>query len=250
MAYGFTDETYEFHEDDIPEEINRQLGTRKSTLEEMIDFAALQAGTQVIYAGGGLTRASVSRECTLAGLRQVGRTMMANQAPFQTPTSKTSQNYGSAPVMAGWPTFMHTNVLSDMRNLEAQGWIPIERATSGRLHPLHRGNLEEYACIFSPHLQPVLGAGAATGSTGLQATGGYVDVYLTLVLAAGAWGKLNPQTANSMTPNIQMPNQIDKSDPLGQKGIAAMKFWACSVLLRDGYMERYEHGVKSLTGEF
>ena len=251
MAYGFTDKTYEFHEEDIPKEINEQLGVRKAVLEEMIDFAAMQAGTQVLYAGGLTTRASVNREITMEGLRKVRETMLQNGVPTQYKATSTSQNFGAQPVVAGWPTFCHTNVLSDCQNITTgAGWVGVERGTGQRLHPFHRWWLEDNAIILSANFQPFLGDGAAVVGCGLKATGGYVDVYNTLIVGKGAWGKLNPKTANSMKPSMLMPGQIDKSDPLGQKGVVAMKFWAVSVILRDGYLYRYEHGVKTLVGGY
>ena len=248
MAYGFTDDTFNFHEDDIPAQMSKQLGERKGTLEEMIDFAAMQAGTQVIYGGAGLTRASVAKEITLTGLRVISTQLLKNSAPMMSSGGTAGPAYGSAPPEAGWCTFCNTAVLPDARNItDGGGWIPAEKyAGKRRVHPLERGSVEDFAFLFSPHLQPILGGGAAVGATGLAATGAVVDVYMSLVLAKEAWGKLNPTKANTMKPSMLRPSDIDKSDFLGQRGVFGMKFYAASLILRDGYMYRYEHGVKSL----
>ena len=252
MAYGFTDKTFNFHEDDIPAQMSKQLGQRKGTLEEMIDFASLQAGTQVIYGGGGLSRASVNRELTLGGLRTISQQLLLNSAPMMSSGGTAGSAYGSAPPEAGWCAFCNTAVLNDTRNItEGGGWIPREKYAGKRpVHPLERGSVEDHAFLFSPHLQPVLGAGAAVGATGLRSTGSVIDVYMTLVMAKEAWGKLNPRAANTMRPSMLRPGDIDKSDFLGQRGVFGMKFWASSLVLRDGFMYRYEHGVKSLAGDY
>lgn len=252
MAYGFTDDTFNFHEDDIPAEMSRQLGERKGTLEEMIDFAATQAGTQVIYGGGGLTRLSVSKEMKLEGLRTIGQQLMLNSASVMNPPGAANANYGAEPPPSGYCTFCNTNVYADAQNItEGGGWIPAEKyAGKRRIHPLEKGTIEEHAMIFSPHLQPVLGAGAAVGTTNLRSTSSAIDVYLTLTFAKMAWGKLNPKKANTMTPSMLKPSDIDKADFLGQRGVFGMKFYAVSMILRDGYMYRYEHGVKALSGAY
>jgi N4-gp56 family major capsid protein len=252
MAYGFTDKTFNFHEDDIPAEMSKQLGQRKGTLEEMIDFAALQAGTQVLYGGGGLSRTAVNREITLMGLRTISQQLLLNSAPMMTSGGTAGTAYGSAPPEAGWCTFCNTAALNDARNImEGGGWIPREKYAGKRaVHPLERGSVEDFAFLFSPHLQPVLGAGAAVGASGLRSTNGSVDVYMSLIMAKEAWGKLNPRSANTMKPSMLRPGDIDKSDFLGQRGVFGMKFWASSLVLRDGFMYRYEHGVKSLSGGY
>ena len=253
MAYGFTDKTFNFHEDDIPQAMTEQLGQRKGTLEEMIDFAAMQAGTQVIYGGGGATRASVNREMTLAGLRYISQALLLNSAPMLSSGGSAGPAYGSQPPESGWCVFCNTNALADARNIVdgTTGWIPREKYAGKRAaHPLEKGTIEDHAFLFSPHLQPILGAGAAVGATGLRSTSSAIDVYMSLVVAKQAWGKLNPAKANTFNPKMLKPSDIDKSDFLGQRGVFGMQFWATSLVLRDGYMYRYEHGVKSLSSSY
>lgn len=252
MAYGFTDDTFNFHEDDIPHEMSLQLGQRKGTLEEMIDFAAMQSGTQVIYGGGGLTRISVAKEITYAGLVAVDQQLALNSAELLSQGGTAGPAYGSEPPPAGYCTFCNTVVRADAQAItEGGGWIPAEKyAGKRRVHPLELGTVDQNAFIFSPHLQPILGAGAAVAATGLRDTGGNIDVYMSLICGKNAWGKLNPTKANTMKPSMLKPSDIDKSDFLGQRGVFGMKFYAVSMILRDGYIYRYEHGVKALSGSY
>ena len=43
--YGFTDQTYDMYEDDIPEQMSKQIGERVNLVNEMINYGALRACT-------------------------------------------------------------------------------------------------------------------------------------------------------------------------------------------------------------
>lgn len=250
MLYSFTNQTYDFHEDDIPGAITQQLGERKGVLDEQIDFAALQACVGAIYGGGSTTRASVIKEMTLAGLRAVAQVLYANSAQPMVQGGMTGPGYGSAPTETGWVVVTHTDAVADLRGID--GWIRKEEYAGGTraLHPMEKGAIEEFRFVVSPHLQPVLGAGAAVSTSGLKSTGGFVDVYLSMIMGKEAWGKMGLMNAGSIAPKIIMPDTVDKADPLGQRGYHGMRFYAASKVLNDGWMYRYEHGVKTLSGSY
>ena len=248
MLYSFTDETFQFHEDDIPAEITKQLGTRRGTLEEQINFAALQSGTSVIYAGGGSTRASVNSYVKLPGLQLITRRMSDRGAEFMAQGGTTGSGEGSAAVEAGWIVITNTDNMSTFRAMD--GWVKKEEYAGVKpLHPFERGSVEEYRIIATPHLKPILGAGA-TGTSGLKVTGSNADVYQTMIFGVNAWGTVNPAQANTMKPILLPTNKVDKTDPLGQIGLYGMKFWTVSKILNDGWMYRYEHGAQALTGSY
>jgi N4-gp56 family major capsid protein len=250
MLYSFTNQTYDFHEDDIPAAITQQLGERKGALDEQIDYAALQACTSKLYAGGGATRVSVDKALTLAGLRVIAQQLYANSAAVMTAGGTTGSGYGSAPTEAGWIVVTHSDSLADVRGLD--GYIKKEEYSGGTrpVHPMEKGSVEEFRFVASPHLQPILNAGAAVGTTGLKATSANVDVYQSVVMAKEAWGKMSLMNAGSITPKIHMPDSADKADPLGQRGYHGMRFYAASKVLNDGWMYIYEHGVTDLSSSY
>lgn len=248
MLYSFTDETFEFHEDDIPGEITNQLGKRRGTLEEQINFAALQSATSVLYAGGGSTRASVNGTIKLPGLRLVTRRLSDRSADMMTKGTKTGPGEGSAPVESGWVVITNTDNISTFRDMD--GWVKKEQyAGATPLHPFERGSVEEYRIIATPHLKPILGAGAA-GTSGLKTTSSAVDVYQTMVFGERAWGCVHPAQANTMKPILLPTGKVDKADPLGQLGLYGMKFWTVALILNNGWMYKYEHGADALTGAY
>lgn len=250
MLYSFTNQTYDFHEDNIPDAITKQLGERKGTLDEQIDYAALQACTSKLYAGGGATRDSVDKAITLSGLRVIAQVLYANSAQIMAAGGTTGPGYGSAPTEASWIVVTHSDTLSDLRGLD--GWIKKEEYAGGTrpVHPMEKGSIEEFRFVVSPHLQPVLDAGAAVGATGLKANSTNVDVYQSVVMAKEAWGKMSLMNAGSITPKIIMPDTSDKADPLGQRGYHGMRFYAASKVLNDGWMYIYEHGVTDLEAAY
>ena len=251
MLYSFTNQTYDFHEDDIPAAITQQLGERMGTLTEQIDFAALQATTSRIYGGGGSTRAGVNREMVLEGLRTCARTLYTNSALVMNAAGKAGPAYGSAPTEATWCVVTHTDSLNDIRGMD--GYIKKEEYAGGTrpVHPMEKGCTEEFRFIVTPHLQPILDAGAAVGATGLKANSTSVDVYQSLIMAQNAWGKVDLSgSPRGLNPKIHMPDQSDKADPLGQRGYHGCRFYAVSTVLNNGWMYIYEHGVTDLAGAY
>lgn len=250
MLYSFTNQTYDFHEDDIPAAITKQLGMRKGTLDEQIDYAALQACTSRLYAGGGSTRASVNKAITLAGLRVIAQQLYNTSSRMMNAGGTTGSGYGSAPTEAGWIVVCHTNALADWRGMD--GWLKKENYAGGTrpVHPMEKGSVEEYRVVVTPHLQPILDAGAAVGATGLVANSTNVDVYQSVVMSPEAWGKMKLNGAGSVTPKLHMPDEDSKADPLGQRGYHGMRFYAASKVLNDGWMYIYEHGVTTLASSY
>jgi N4-gp56 family major capsid protein len=249
MLYSFTDATFQFHEDNIPEAITEQLGKRRGTLEEQINFSALQSTTNVLYAGGGVSRASVNGVVKLPGLRIIARRLADRSGGMMTTSTRPGTGEGSAPLEGGWIVVTNTDAISTFRDMD--GWVKKEQyAGATPLHPFERGSVEEFRIIATPHLKPVLSAGA-TGTTGLKsADSTHVDVYQTLVFAEKAWGTINPAQASTMKPILLPPNKVDKTDPLGQFGLYGMQFWTVSMILNQGWIYKYEHGVDALTGAY
>lgn len=249
MLYSFTDQTFDLYEDDIPDAISKQLGSRMGLLQEIIDYSALKACTNKFYGGGGSTRASVTKRLTLGGLRKVARNLYLNHAEMITEVIAPSANYDTSAIEAAYIVCVHTDAIADIRNLP--GYTPVEKYGNRKpVHVCEKGSCEEFRFVASPELVPILDAGVVTASASdLVADSTKVDVYPCVVMGSEAWGKMRLRGTKGFTPYYHPVDKADKSDALGQRGYAGAKMYAAAAVLNNGWMAIYEVGVSVLSEE-
>lgn len=247
MLYSFTDKTFDMYEDDIPDAISKQLGSRMGLLQEMIDYAATKACTNKFYGGGGSTRASVSKKLTLGLLRRIARGLYQDHAEMITSVIAPSPNYDTSAIEAAYVVCVHTDVIADIRNLP--GYVPVEKYGQRKtIHSCEKGSCEEFRFVASPELVPILDAGVVTASAPtLVADSTNVNVYPCLVFGQEAWGKMRLRGTKGFTPYYHPVDKADKSDALGQRGYSGAKMYAASKVLNDGWMAVAEVGVSVLS---
>jgi N4-gp56 family major capsid protein len=242
--YSYSDKTAELYEDNIPTEMKSQVGERMGLLREMIDYGALKGCTNKFYAGG-TSRATVDEAIGLNTLRKVTRTIKGNRGRPVTKVLSASGDYGTAPVESGYLVFVHTDAENDIRNLP-NFIATAEYGSRKQVHDCELGSVENFRFIVSPELAPITGVGAAVGATGLEDTGGNIDVYPFIVVAADAWANVALRGMESFDV-IHIPHtQKDKTDPMGQRGYIGAKIWSAAFVQNDGWMAVIEAGVTAL----
>ena len=88
--------------------------------------------------------------------------------------------------------------------------------------PYEIGKVEDVRYVLTPVLDSFADAGGTAGS--MVSTGGSAaDVYPIVYIAKDAYGHVALKGAEAMSPTIINPGQLDKSDPLGQKGMVGWK---------------------------
>lgn len=236
------------YEDDVPSEMKKQVGERVGLVREMIRFGELKGGTNKYYGGSGTSRATVDGKVTLNLLRKMSRNLQSNHAKRITSVLAASPNFATTPVEASYLVFGHTDLEADIRDLPGFKHV----SEYGQRKPVNEyevGSCENFRFILSPELIPVQGANgvtAAVGSTGLQATSSYVDVYQIIVAGEDAWGQVALRGTAAVDPVMLMPNSKDKGDPLGQRGYVGAKFYMACALLNQGWFAVGEVGTSSL----
>jgi N4-gp56 family major capsid protein len=242
--YAVTDKTVDLHEDDIPSEMKKQVGQRIGLVREMVRYGVLQGAGTVLYAGGS-DRATVDEAISLPLLRRMTRTLRNNHAGMITSILAPSPNYETRAVEAGYLVFCHTDVEADIRGIT--GFVKVAEYGSRKpIHEMEIGTIENFRFILSPELAPILDAGAAVGSTGLEANSTNVDVYPCIVAAEDAWGQVALRGVDSLDVTYLPPGSKDKNDPLGQRGYIGAKTWFTATILNDGWMGVIECGVDDL----
>ena len=188
--YGFTDQTYDLYEDDIPEAMTQQIGERVTLVNEMINWGALRASTNQYYGGTGTSIATVNGAITLGLVRKIAQGLMANHAAMPNRMLSASQNFGTDAVAPGYTVVGHTDLEPDIRDLP--NFIPAEQYATGKPMEYEIGKCERFRFVTSPDLPSLQDAGAAQGSTGLYYTTSTsaIDVYPFIVVGQDAWSQI------------------------------------------------------------
>ena len=243
--YGFTDKTYDLHEDDIPEQMKVQIGERVALVNELIVYGALKGSTNQFYGGTGTSRATVNGGLTLSMIRKITKSLQANHGKPVTSILKASGNYDTSAVAAGYFVYCHTDLEPDIRDLT--GFVPVEKYATGTALPNEVGKVERFRFITSPDLPSLQDAGAAVGATGLASTSGSnIDVYPFIVAAADAWSQLAVRGKESLDPTFLPPGQKSKSDPHGQRGYAGTIWYKAVTVENNGWLAVGNVGAKAL----
>lgn len=242
--YQLTNVVADTYEDDVPDEMKKQCGERIALVREMIRYGTLKACTNVFYAGGVSTRATVATKITLGLLRKVSRNLQANHAKRITAVLEPSDKISTTAVEAAYLVFVHTDAEADIRDLV--GFTPTsEYGTRKVVSPYELGSCENFRFVTSPELAPYAAAGADVGTTGMTGTG-KVDVYPFIMVGEDAWGQLALRGVDAIDPTYIPPGQKDKADPLGQKGFVGARFYMACTMLNEGWMAVVEAGVSAL----
>lgn len=240
--YGFTDQTYDLYEDDIPDEMKIATGERMGLVKEMVRYGALKACTNKFYSGG-TSRATVDQAITLPFLRNITKSLKNNHAKMVTRIIDGGSKEGTAPVEAAYLVFCHTNCEPDIRDLPK--FTPASEYGSRQVaHENELGSCENFRFITSPELASIPDSGAAIGTTGLYTTtGSNIDVYPIIVTGQDAWCQLGVKNSKAMDLIWLPPGSKDKSDPGGQRGYCGAKFYFQSAVLNNGWMAVGEVGT-------
>jgi len=243
--YGFTDKTFDFYEDDIPEQMTKQIGERVTFVTEMILYGILRSCTNAYYGGTGTTIATVNGACTVGQVRRIVENLRANHAKTVTSMLSASALYGTEPVAAGYLVFCHTNLASDIRNMA--GYTPIEKYASMKPLPGELGKVEEFRFIGHPDLPSLQNAGAAVGATDCRSTTGtLIDVYPMIVVAEDAWSQVSVRGKDSLKPSYLPTGVASKSDVFGQRGYAGTIWYKAGMIENHGWMAVLYVGSRNL----
>lgn len=244
--YSYTDQVADLYEDDIPEAMAQQLGERITLVNEMINWGALRAGTNNYYGGTGTSLSTTNGALTLGMVRKIAKGLQANHGAMVNKVLSAGRNFATDPVAPGYTVFCHTDLEPDIRDLP--NFIPAQAYASGKPMENELGACERFRFITSPDLPSIQNGGAAIGATGLYSTSGTsIDVYPIIVTAQDAWSQLAVRGIESLSPKLISPNEVSKSDPLGQRGYAGAIWYKAVLLENQGWFAVGYCGSKVLT---
>lgn len=242
-----SDKVNDLSEDPVLNDAARLAGEQAAEVRERICWGAFRAGTNVTYlpTATATNRATVQGAITLNAQRGIVRSLNNQRGKMISEVVSASPKYATEPVAPSFIAVGHTDLEQDIRELP--GFVPCEKygEQTKKLHDMELGKVENVRYVLSPVLIPFAGAGAA--NTSFLRTGGNVDVYPILYMARHAVGTVPLKGAGSMNPTIINPGQLDKSDPLGQRGIVGWKMYFAALILNEAWINRVECGATDLS---
>lgn len=245
VLYKFSSKSQLMYEDDIPGDMQKQVGETLAEVLELVRYGQYKAGTGVTYANGS-SRNAVNSKVSLGKLRSVARTIQSNRGKRVTSILSPSTNFNTKAIEAGYIVFHHSDCNADIRDLP--GFVPVADYGSRKpISPDELGSVEEFRFIASPLLAPFADAGgtAATNST-KSTTGTNSDVYPMLVMAEDAWGSVALKGQGAVKPVMLPATQVNHANPMGMFGYVGANTWFTCVRLNENWMQRLEVAVSDL----
>lgn len=236
-----TDVIADTHEDPVLQEAMQLCAEQAAETVEVIRYNHLRGGTNVVYAGGAVSRAAVVDPPARGDLRLIVRGFRRAKARPISRIIAPTPNVATQPVAEAYFAIGHTDLDSDIRNMS--GFVPAENYSNvNERLPGEIGKVENIRFILTPLFEPWLMAG---GNTSTMLTGGGpgegpADVYPILVIARDAYALVPLQGANAITIAVSNPGKPAPGDELGQRGFVSWKTYQTAVILQDLWLCRYE----------
>lgn len=237
-----TDVVNDLAEDPVLKDAAMLCGEQAGETIETLMWGVIQGGTNVSYANGA-ARNAVNTKITLNKQRSITRQLKGERGKKITSMISSTVKYGTEAVAPAFIAFAHTDLEADIRDLD--GFTPTEKYGSMKALPYEIGKVEDVRYILTPVLTSIADAGGAKGSH--VSTGGTsADVYPVVYVAKDAYGHVALKGAEAVTPTIINPGDLDKSDPLGQKGMVGWKTYHKSFIANQAWMVRLECAATAL----
>ncbi len=230
-----TDVVQDTHEDPVLQEATTIISEQAAMTIETIRFNILKAGTNVVWANGGV-RTAVNTPISLALQRQITTALSRQNAKPHTTAVKSSPDFRTEPIEAAFIALVHPDLETDIRNMS--GFISTKQY--GTVTPFENeiGSVERVRYLTSTVFAPWVSVGGAPGL--MRSTdAAHADVYPILYLARDAYGIVPLKGKDSLTPMVVSPKPA-AGDPLAQRGTVGWKAWQSAVILQDAFMIRAE----------
>ena len=237
-----TDVVHDLAEDPVLKDASMMCGEQAMETIETLMWGVIRGGTNVVYANGS-ARSDVNTVLSLNKQRAITRTLKNNRGKKVTNMLSSSVKFNTEAVAAAYIAFAHTDLEADIRGLA--GFTPTEKYGSMQAIPYEIGKVEDVRYVLTPVLDSFADAGGTAGSM-VSTSGSAADVYPIVYVAKDAYGHVALKGADAITPTIINPGQLDKSDPLGQKGMVGWKYYHKSFIANQAWMVRAEVAATAL----
>ncbi len=205
----------------------RVLGEQSGLSFDHLARAALNAGTNVIYAGGRVNRSSVQAGdvVTLGNIQMAEKVLKDGKARTITSMVNPSTGFNTDPVAPAYIGILHHDIGFTVRNLP--GFVPVERyGSQADVMDGEIGKVGVIRFIESTEAQKWESAGA-----------GGTDVYSIVILGADAYG-VSHISGYALRNIVKL--QSGASDPLDQRQTSGWKGTFTAKILDENSVVRIE----------
>lgn len=210
------------------------LGDQMGDTLDQLTREVLNAGTNVYYAGGRVSRVTVAAGELITDvlIKKVVRVLKNNKARRMTKMVNATTGYGTTPLNASYISICHPNTTYDLKNVT--GWTGIEKyASTAGVMDGEVGKVDEVRFVETPNAKVFTGAGAAG-----------IDIYSTLVFGSDAYG--TTRISGEAMKNIVKPlGSAGSADPLDQRTTSGWKATFVAKILDNAFLTRIEHAVSA-----
>ena len=247
----FTREALDFDSDEeLFSHISRELvtGATKYT-EAVLQKDLLAAAGTVVFTGTATTDGQITAEgatpseVTYEDLMRLSIVLDENRTPKQTKVITGSRMVDTRTISNGRILYIGSELIPTIRKMvDLHGdpaFIPVHQyAAAGTILNGEIGSIDAFRIVVVPEMLHWAGEGAAvTTNPGYRETDGNYDIYPMLVVGDGSFTTIGFQTDGKsfkfdLTTKMPGKETADKTDPYGETGFTAIKWWYGTLILR------------------
>lgn len=228
------------NQDPVVTEATDVLGDQAGTTIDQARRDVLVAGTNVAYAGGVAARVNVNIKITGPDLDKAIRFLKVQNAKYVKDGIMPSDKIGTGSVRKSFIMLVHPDVEFDLEQITGYRSIS-DYGSQEQTMEDEIGAYKNIRFVSSTNCKIFPGAGAA-GTTVYKNNGTNFDVYVSLLIAANAYG-VCPLSGNAMQTYIKALGSSGTADPLEQRSTVGWKATTTTKILNDSWMIRLETGA-------
>lgn len=228
------------NQDAVVTEATDVLGDQAGTTIDLTRRDVLVAGSNVAYANGVASRATVAAKLGAADLDKAIRFLKTQNAKYVKEGIGASDSVGTGAIRKAFIALVHPDVEFDLEQIVGFRAVSDYGSQEGVIED-EIGAYKNIRFVSSTNCRIFAGAGAA-GTTVLKNNGTNYDVYATLVIAADAYG-ISPLAGQAMNTYVKALGSAGSADPLEQRSTVGWKATTCTTILNQAWMIRLESGA-------
>lgn len=234
------------HEDPVLNESMKICGEQAGETVEELRINFLKAGTNVYYANGVATRATVNSPAVRGDFRKIYRAFKKAKAREISDIISATAKISTEPVESAYFCMGHTDLDADIRGLS--GFVPsAQYSNSMKRLPGEIGKIEQFRIILTAMFDPWLTSGLA-GQTYLSggaevSSDAQCDVYPLICVARDSYAIVPLQGYQAIDIGVVNPGKKTKDDPLGQIGFVSWGTYQAGTILNQNWCARLEVGA-------
>lgn len=236
------------HEDPVLNEAMKLCGEQVAETTEELRINFLKAGTNVFYAAGVSSRATVNSPPVRGDFRKIYRYFKKYKAREITDIVKPSALVSTEPINAAYFAMGHTDLDSDIRGLD--GFLPVEQYSNpGSALPGEIGKIEQFRIILTAMFDSWSAAATSVSSTAYLSGGvapssaSCPDVYPLIFVARDSYAIVPLQGFEAVKIAVVNPGKATKDDVCGQIGFVSWGMYQTGAILNQNWIARLECAV-------